>query len=330
MSLRLLNFDEAVAVAESMPASVVVPGQHPAYVRNDSINHENVREIYQLYERDGKRWLHGFLSGEVPDTNFRDAFTVYGYGGPACDSADDTFLDEANAAADDWAREERVLAEFIRFHPVAENWRQYRGRTWPNRTTVRVDLGAEDLMASYRKRMRRDVRKGQRLGVEVSFPENESMVAPFIEMYRATMERNAADKFYFFPDEYVRGLFALGNGFVAAATVGEELVAVAVFLVFGEVLEYHLSAVTDAGMRTEANKVLLHEAFLKGRSLGARTSHLGGGLADSEDDPLFRFKAGFSTETCEFRIGDKIHFQKEYDALKEYAGVTSGRVLFWR
>jgi len=67
-------------------------------------------------------------------------------------------------------------------------------------------------------------------------------------------------------------------------------------------VQYHLSATPDGEVRSGGAKVILDEVTKWARERGSRWLHLGGGLGGSEDDPLFRFKAGFSKIRLPFKV----------------------------
>ena len=84
--------------------------------------------------------------------------SAYGYGGPVASTTDPAFLQSASAVWKDWCQEKKVLVEFIRFHPLLENWRFFSGDIFDDRMTVWIDLAVPGLMAQYTTRVRTAVR----------------------------------------------------------------------------------------------------------------------------------------------------------------------------
>ena len=115
---------------------------------------------------------------------------------------------------------------------------------------------------------------------------------------------------------------------------GDVVLGGAIFLIDANNLEYHLSASTTEGKKLGATNLLLHEASLKGKSLGCTRFHMGGGTTTESDDSLLFFKQGFSQLRATFKIGSQIFLPKEYEEIKtkweSEKNITSNRVLFYR
>jgi lipid II:glycine glycyltransferase (peptidoglycan interpeptide bridge formation enzyme) len=121
---------------------------------------------------------------------------------------------------------------------------------------------------------------------------------------------------------------------LAVCIKDDEPVAAAIFLVGSEVVEYLLSASSQAGKRLGGTNLLIHEAAQAARSKGCRALYLGGGTDDQPDNPLLFFKAGFSAERAEFKIGKHVHSDEGDMSLREQFSEAyeahPGRVLFYR
>ena len=68
-------------------------------------------------------------------------------------------------------------------------------------------------------------------------------------------------------------------------------------------------------MNFAPNNILLWEAIKYAKREGCKERHLGGGLTDSPEDSLFRFKKKFSSNCKHFYIGKRVHDQKIYEKL---------------
>ena len=78
-----------------------------------------------------------------------DIESVYGYSGPIASSAEPSFLFRAWRWFDDWCRDQHIVSEFIRFHPLLETRRfAHPSMTVDaDRHTVLVPLdGSEDTL----------------------------------------------------------------------------------------------------------------------------------------------------------------------------------------
>ncbi|MGE4554435.1 MAG: GNAT family N-acetyltransferase [Desulfovibrionaceae bacterium] len=329
--------NDPIRTYEALPETLRAPGLHPAYILADARREPAAEPVFFAHREAGECWWHGFHLHAVPGTDWFDVQSAYGYGGPVSTSPDPDFLAGADRAWSDWCRERNVLAEFVRFHPLLENWRAFGGQVLPDRPTVWMDLTQADILASFETRARTAVRKARKNGAAVRWvdrPAGTPELAAFAGLYRADMARLGADPMYFFRDDYFQGLCAWEGVRLAVCEAGGDLLAAALFLADGRILEYHLSAADEAGRRLGAVNLVLHEAALRGRELGLEAFHLGGGFDAAPDNPLLFFKAGFSRQRAEFRIGKRIHRPGDYAALKArweaQRGVTASKILFYR
>jgi hypothetical protein len=77
----------------------------------------------------------------------------------------------------------------------------------------------------------------------------------------------------------------------------------------------HLAASHDRSDALSPNKSLFHAAQIFARSRGNRFLHIGGGRGSRDDDPLFRFKAQFSSTHLPFYTGRWVLNTEAYDSL---------------
>jgi lipid II:glycine glycyltransferase (peptidoglycan interpeptide bridge formation enzyme) len=217
---------------------------------------------------------------------------------------------------------------------MLQNWDIYPGEAVFNRIAVWVDLARSDLMASYQTRVRTAVRKAVKNGLRVEWRTGPDSAEWFAEFYYSTMREIGAEPFYFFSQSYFRLLLEWKQARLAVCIKGDEPVAAAIFLAGPQVTEYHLSASSLEGKRLGGTNLLLHEAAQTAQSEGCRALYLGGGTEFQPDNPLLFFKAGFSAERAEFKIGKHVHFKEGYSSLREQFpqiyGAHPGRVLFYR
>jgi CelD/BcsL family acetyltransferase involved in cellulose biosynthesis len=138
-------------------------------------------------------------------------------------------------------------------------------------------------------------------------------------MYRATMQRLAADDYYFFDEAYFRRLVAAfgDDCWLMRCGLGDRDAAYTLCLRHGEHLHYHLSCSDEAMARAKPVDLLLAETAKLGRKLGLRCFHLGGGYRGA--DSLFEFKARFSPQRAAFFVGRAIHDDRVVQHLTELA-----------
>ena len=286
---------------------------------------ETSQALLFVYAREKSVWLYPFLLRPInfssEATGCYDIESQYGYGGPLSNACDPDFIREANHVFADWCVRSQIVAEFVRFHPLIDNRyllptvESIRDRETVSLDLERVKLGELPFGAKTNNMLRRAERSG--LKCEVS--ANSGDFELFVRLYKETMSRLDAGSFYYFNDDYFKGLNALmqQQGFMVVAKSEEEIVAAAVFFRGANYLHYHLSA-TDASNRIPGvmNAVIYTAAIHEKGSLLTKL-HLGGGRTSSTDDSLLKFKKTMGTDSHTFFFGKRIHNNVMYDTLRE-------------
>lgn len=329
-----ISIDTALQVYSNLPANIRFPSYHPYYIVADAKRESEIVPTFFVYVQKDHVYYHAFHMAPVLGTEYFDIQSSYGYGGPLATTDDQEFLQKAWQEYCSWCKENNVLAEFIRFHPVIANEKYYNGEFRYDRKTVWIDLTIEDLLGSYSVRVRTAIRKAIKNQMTVEWWSPEDFLRIFPNLYRSTMQSINAGDFYLFSDEYFMDTVKLPQVQLAVCKYNEEVVAGAIFLVGEYEMEYHLSAANHVGKTMSATNLILHEAALLGKKLSCKVLHLGGGTDGQEDNSLLFFKAGFSKEQSSFNIGYYIHQPVAYQYMKEqwqkkYSKVNS-RVLFYR
>lgn len=329
-----IDIDKATSVFLEFEPSCQAITLHPAFVLADSKRNDELTPIFWLYEETTARYFHAFHLSKIKNSDYSDLQSAYGYGGPIANTVDPGFLSRSWNAFREWCHERKIIAEFLRFHPMLQNWNYYGGVTLQDRQTVWIDLHPRDLMPTYDKRVRTAIRKAAKAGLKVRWLEGHDALALFPGLYRDALREITQDEFFNFPETYFAALFELSQAKLAIATLASEVVAAAIFLWGTKIMEYHLSAVTGPGRVFNATSLLIHEAGIAGRERGCESLYLGGGTDARPDNPLFFFKAGFSPQRSDFRIGRFVHGKEAYESMKarfvsDYQKHPE-RILFYR
>lgn len=330
----LVDIDAATKYFHRLPIHLQFPSFHPQYVVADASRDENVLPLFFIYEEGQDFYYNALHKSLIPNSVYADIQSPYGYGGPVATTTDTNFLQHAWQKYCEWCAEQNVLAEFIRFHPVAANQKYYAGMHCYDRDTVWIDLTTEKLEPSYSVRNRTAIRKAIKNDLIVEWIDGDAFLAVFPDLYFNAMQVLQADDFYFFSDQYFRKLLQIPNILFAVCKQGQEVLSGSIFLVSDYAIEYHLSATNIQGKKMCATNLMLHEAALLAQSLGCKVFHLGGGTDAKEDNSLLFFKASFSKKRSDFNIGYYVHQADVYEQLKEewkkrYDNVEN-KVLFYR
>ena len=168
---------------------------------------ECARFCYVVMKQDIARCA--MFQGKLEEGKFYDLETPYGYGGPLTD--EEVGLASQKAFADEiteYCKDNNIVSQFVRFHPLLNNQ-----DVLPNvietrylRETVYIDtLSPELIMQNMDSKNRNMVRKAIKNGVTVVRKPVEDY-QELVSMYVETMQKNNADEYYTFQEEY----FAFG------------------------------------------------------------------------------------------------------------------------
>lgn len=329
-----VQYDKALAVFKSFKKDITAPGLHPYYIQADAKRNDMLTPKFFVFEESGDFFYHGFHVAGIEDTNIFDIQSPYGYGGPIASSDNEEFISRAWSAYSSWILDNNILVEFARFHPLLNNWRYFNGEIMEDRQTVWIDLSIDEILPTYSSRARTAVRKALKNGLQVEWCDNKRCLEMFPWLYNSAMTELNADQFYFFSSDYFEKLLAWNQAYLSICRLEDKILAAAIFLAEGYIMEYHLSASTSQGKKLGATNLLLHEAISLGQQLGCKLLHLGGGTAPNADNSLLFFKAGFSSKRALFKIGKKIHLEAKYEQMRiewlSIHGQIPSRILFYR
>lgn len=319
--MRRLTLSEA-ADLHGRVAGTRVPGTlHPSYVEADACRDPRLEPLHLGYQSSGRVWMHSLHQSTIPGTGWKDASSPYGYGGPVANTDDPDFLREAWTAYEAWMRANRVVVEYVRFHPLMANERLYGGRVADNREVVSIDLVSGDATSAYPSRLRQTLKKAERAGLCYAEYPLAARCEAFAQYYRTAMRGIGADPFYLFEDTYFRALAATGMGRVGvcgaeAGADAPQWLAACLFIDAPGVREYHLAATSEAGRAHGASAFALHQGAMAARQRGAMSMYLGGGTDARRDNPLLFFKGGFSPLRLVYRTGFSVFDASGYEEIK--------------
>lgn len=279
---------------------------------------------------------------QIPDSDCFDCTSVYGYCGPIS-SMDMDLLPKADIVAFQkelmaYFNQNNIIAAFSRLHPLIPTGSFFAdfGEVVDLNKTITIDLSlsADEQRKQYRKSNKSELNQLRRKGYEVKTAATKADIAAFIAIYNETMERVSATAAYFFDDSYFYN-FLDNTSFetkLLLATYQDKIIAGAIFTITNKIMQYHLAGTTEEFIKVTPMKLILDEARLLGNEMKLAHLHLGGGVAGSDEDSLFRFKSGFSDHQCQFRIWKMICDQDKYEelVLKNKSDLTSSFFPLYR
>ncbi len=273
-------------------------------------------EVFEFsYQKEVKLFKMIAIKEKIPNTKFYDLQSPYGYGGIYCNVNDKNFIKEALENLKLKAVEQNIIAFFIRFHLFDENLKNYHYLLpffTKNKETIIVNTNEniENIRTNYSPRIRSYIKKARK-EINIEFAQKEDY-KDFFKLYTHTMQRNNADKFYFFNERYFEKLFNFKESIILKASLDNKILAFASFFLCGDFSYYHLSA---NSLKSNANAALLDFFFEYANQNACKFCFLGGGVQN--EDTLFKFKEKFSTLRANFYVGGMIFNKEEFDFLNK-------------
>lgn len=296
----------------------------PEYGRLCETMEEGKCEVFE-YKSEAGRIVNMYIKRPVPwlidGEQFYDIVTPYGYGGPTIlESSDrDTLKREYTNAFQKHCEDEKIICEFIRFHPILGNYKDVDDsfEVIYSRHTVGTNLKDFDdpVQSEFAKSLRRDNRRAIEKGVSVTLHPSPESLEVFRKLYEETMDRNQADAMYYFPDEYYKILETEVRPYILEAQLHykDEIIASEIYFTAGDILHAHLLGSNEKMLELGAGGLLEAAAAKWGKEHGYRYIHHGGGRSSDSEDALFRYKKKFGKNTeFNFYIGKKIWNQVIY------------------
>ena len=300
-------------------------------------------EIFELNTQHGTV-KNMFIKRPVPytvnDVQYFDIVTPYGYGGPIVLQANDRekLLQEYLEAFAKYCEENRIICEFVRYHPIYRNYKDFESvyQTEYSRHTVGTNLKDYDdiVQSEFSKTARREVRKAESAGVTCTINLHPDNLDVFRKLYEETLERNHAGSMYYFPEEYYKMLTTtLRNSVLEIQAQYEgETVASEIYFITQKLMHAHLLGSNQKLLDVGGGVILEATAAKWGKEHGYEYIHHGGGRSSSDDDPLYKYKKKFGKNTeFDFYIGKKIWNQEIYDhlvAIREAEGEITNSEYF--
>ena len=268
------------------------------------------------------------FSGKLERGTLFDFSTPYGYGGWLIENPNQLPLDELILEYEQYCRENAIVSEFVRFHPMVHNHEGlenfYSIRELGE--VVHMDLSSPEVIwNNITSKNRNVIRKAIKNGVRIYNGRFPQIYEEFRRIYNLTMDKDEAELYYYFEPEFYQSLLndLPYNSQIFFAVKEERIIAASIILAANGMMDYHLSGSIREYSSLAPTNLLLYRAALWGNANGYKTLYLGGGVGSGEDS-LFRFKRAFYRgELNRFHIGKKVFDRERYDELCKIAGAES-------
>ncbi len=296
---------------------------------------DGVAEQFEFESEDGLI-LHQFIKRKIDtgvhDTSYFDVTTPYGYGGPVIlrlNGNKERLIHSFAEAFGQYCMENNIVSEFIRFHPMINNALDFKEvyDVQYMRHTVATNLRDFDdpIQFEFGKKCRRDIRRSIRQGMSYEIIERPDNLDVFIKIYYETMDRNNAERFYYFDKAYFKQCidYFQDNIVLVNATFEGKVICSELYFIWDHFIHSHLSGTRTEYLRMSPDYVVMYAIANWGKENDYHFIHTGGGTSNAEDDSLYLFKKKFAKNTdFDFYIGKKIWNSKVYCELCELLGCS--------
>jgi len=290
------------------------------YVRAFSIHGDGEGEML-YYKQNQMRAIYVYMKRSTALQGWYDTITPYGYGGVLFDgnySPEELLL--FNEEFRHYMYSQHIVDNFVRFHPILGNAEPMKAisHVIDLGHTIAMDLQSPEIIwKNIISKNRNMIRKAQKNGIEIHHGQDISLFADFQRIYNATMDRDHAERYYYFSDAFYQSIHRdLKDHYqMFYATYQGQIIAMSIILYANRKMHYHLSGSVDAYRHLAPTNLLLYEAAMWGYDQGFSLFHLGGGVGSGEDN-LYKFKAAFAPHsTYQFAIGKDIYEPECYQSL---------------
>ncbi|HEV7930379.1 MAG TPA: GNAT family N-acetyltransferase [Nitrosospira sp.] len=301
---------------------------HPNYLR--LFGTETEKAVCALFESHNGTVLYPFFLRDVDDADLvdveyrgvRDIVSPYGYGGAVVIEASDkqALTIEFWRHFDSWCERSNVVSEFVRFSLFSDSLLEFPGEVEVKQDNIvrSLDLSPDELWMDFDHKVRKNVKKAQRLGVVIQVDVQGVFFDDFYRIYTNTMDRRSASSGYYFGEEFFRaihdslaGQFAYFHARHEGRIISTELV-----LLSAENVYSFLGGTESEAFDMRSNDLLKYEVMVWARANGKRRFVLGGGYAAG--DGIYKYKKAFAPSgSLPFLVGRRILNPAAYDALVE-------------
>lgn len=276
---------------------------------------KTIRGVNVVMKRDIAKDIH--FVGRIPEGQYFDFATPYGYGGWLIEGNKPSGLFEVYKK---WCQDNNIVSEFVRFHPMLKNHESCKDfyEIVQLGEVVHMDITApETIWNNMISKNRNMIRKAIKNDIKIyngRFPE---IYETFRTIYNGTMDKDHAKEYYYFGKEFYQSILEdlPQNAQVFYAEKDGEVIAASIILASNERMNYHLSGSLREYSNLAPTNLILYKAAFWGYENGYKTLYLGGGVGSGEDG-LFKFKRAFNRgDLNRFYIGKIIFSQSRYDEL---------------
>lgn len=275
--------------------------------------------FYYIDEEGYGEVLYPFIKRQLMDEGamFYDITSPFGYGGPVLKINGNASKLAANflTVFGDFCKAEKIIAEYIRFHPVLNNAEAFREK-----------LDLISVCDNYTLHLNAYLSGGDQTGNDTADRSDASGLVfkklgtvkhmfDFLVLYYSTVRQSEeTDSYYFFTNDYFESLVSsLGPDLHLFGTYKDnKLLTASYVLTKGETIYHHLSGKSEGTETEEAETFLLHNIAQWGAYNGFRSFHLAGRQPGSLAAANQSMSRPYAVSSSTFFIARLVHNREHY------------------
>lgn len=275
--------------------------------------------LFYYKDEDGEV-AYPFIKRQISDEEipYFDVTTPFGYGGPILK----TVKNQTNLAANfrkafvEYCRNEKVISEYIRFHPLKENAKSFKSHLKISPLYETFTIKLKDYLTS-RKKLQASTEEGENDSELVikKLGTVRHMFEFLVLYYSAARRREEADSYYFFTNDYFETLISSmgSNLHLFGAYHENKLVSACYILALGDTIYYHLEGSLSEVDSEKTMKTLLLKVAEWGEENYYAYFHLGGDFQGETNRESHMKREIANCEPAIFSIGQQIHDHQIYN-----------------
>lgn len=163
----------------------------------------------------------------------------------------------------------------------------------------------DELLTAMRKGTRYEIRKAEKLGIEVDSSKDEKKIRNFydLQLQTATRQKFVPFSFDFFNEQF-KVFFEADKALILTAKLDKKILAQAFIIFYGSEAVYHYGVSTEEGRQYPGAYILQWEAIKEAKKRGIKKYNFWGVAPVEEKDHRFAgvslFKRGFGGEDIQY------------------------------
>lgn len=292
-----------------------------AFMRED---HKNGIPILLLYENGSDRAINVVfkrdvseddkMKGLIPQNKYFDLITPYGYGGFWGNVSD---YEKLNEEYNVYCCQNHYICEFVRFELFDDYVMHYDGEFESKTHNVirNLDMDMDAIWMDFKQKVRKNVKRAKQNGLKLIAENTDEHLKEFLEIYYSTMDRNAAERNYYFSEDFFHNMISMKDNIMMFYVLFEKKVISAELVIFGADNCYsYLGGTLRDYFDLRPNDFLKYEIIKWAKEKGLKNFVLGGGYG--ADDGIFQYKTCLAPQgVVAFYTGKKIFDVDNYEKL---------------